>query len=81
MWVLTAVENGGAGRSKMVAPGGVDLPWVRGVSRLVRFPRQSLAWPPRRQHDLAGRRIIFRRSLAEPSEHRRQEFRQGARVR
>jgi hypothetical protein len=24
--VLTAVENGGAGRSKMVALGGVDLP-------------------------------------------------------
>jgi hypothetical protein len=28
IWVqmLTAVENGGAGRSKMVALGGVDLP-------------------------------------------------------
>jgi hypothetical protein len=25
-FVLTAVENGGAGRSKMVALGGVDLP-------------------------------------------------------
>jgi hypothetical protein len=27
-WIrlLTAVENGGAGRSKMVALGGVDLP-------------------------------------------------------
>jgi len=24
--LLTAVENGGAGRSKMVALGGVDLP-------------------------------------------------------
>jgi hypothetical protein len=24
--MLTAVENGGAGRSKMVALGGVDLP-------------------------------------------------------
>jgi hypothetical protein len=24
--VLTAVENGGAGRSKMVALGGVDVP-------------------------------------------------------
>jgi len=25
-YLLTAVENGGAGRSKMVALGGVDLP-------------------------------------------------------
>jgi len=24
--ILTAVENGGAGRSKMVALGGIDLP-------------------------------------------------------
>ncbi len=28
--MLTAVENGGAGRSKMVALGGVGLPWFRG---------------------------------------------------
>jgi hypothetical protein len=34
-WVLTAVENGGAGRSKMVALGDVGLPGSVGVSWLV----------------------------------------------
>jgi len=39
--LLTAVENGGAGRSKMVALGSVGLPDSVGVSRLVRSPCQS----------------------------------------
>ena len=39
--LLTAVGNGGAGRSKMVALGGVGLPDSVGVSRLVRSPCQS----------------------------------------
>ena len=40
-YLLTAVENGGAGRSKMVALGSVGLPDSVGVSRLVRSPCQS----------------------------------------